>query len=531
MYIDSLEAWRRIEDTLLSASHVVKIAVNTTSPIHRLPVETLMAIFLFVPRGDQDRWRYSYLTILDGGMTHPREVVRLTHVCQHWRSIAIGIPALWTNIRVSDHTVSAEAHATFIERSGNASLTVGLRGDPPNAPIISLLEQTPSRIKDLRWDMVTSRDFEKFIRPLAPTLEALTFRGNDWYYGRWEKLRLLGRLQPQLRLLCLKDPSHLPSDQFTNLTSLCIENFDITQDDDSREAFVCLLNGAPLLAALVLAGTRRLNTPQAIRTSRRVAIQPATVPALQRCVFRGVHVKRVKCYLSLMTLRPTVAISVDGYGGDYWDMHWDLKELPLMSRMTRCAVRSVQDGTADILAVGSASGFRCHYEGDATKWNSWRYSTDIFTETISCKQFRELWLTFWPEYTNLERSASAMWDFFYSFPNLDTMTIADKYLPVCVRALAGPEGAQSIVCGDLRVVRVILGEYDARTALDMMADELTDINIVLSDVPPPASGQEADNADLEELFPSVTYLPMCPRMEIPAVCEADTDSVAWPAWA
>lgn len=166
---------RHIEHTFLSASHAARIAINAASPVHRLPAELLTAIFLLVPKKRED-WRGCrdlFLCVDD--MVRPEDIVKLAHVCRHWRTIATGIPHLWTHV---SETFPDSAQATLVERSGNAPLTIGLRGSP-NALLASLLRHQHHRVVDIRWDDVNLADMQPHILRPASSLEALTLAGDE----------------------------------------------------------------------------------------------------------------------------------------------------------------------------------------------------------------------------------------------------------------------------------------------------------------------------------------------------------------
>lgn len=49
---------------------------------------------------------------------------RITHVCRHWRYLAISDPSLWTNVRLNVNAAGVEYTTTLIQRSGSLPLSV-----------------------------------------------------------------------------------------------------------------------------------------------------------------------------------------------------------------------------------------------------------------------------------------------------------------------------------------------------------------------------------------------------------------------
>ncbi|KAE9410840.1 hypothetical protein BT96DRAFT_766117, partial [Gymnopus androsaceus JB14] len=57
----------------------LKSRYNLHMPISKLPAEILCVIFMLVPESTDDDW-YRFT---------------VTHVCSHWRSIALNYPEMW----------------------------------------------------------------------------------------------------------------------------------------------------------------------------------------------------------------------------------------------------------------------------------------------------------------------------------------------------------------------------------------------------------------------------------------------------
>ncbi|KAF6756811.1 hypothetical protein DFP72DRAFT_261564 [Ephemerocybe angulata] len=138
---------------------------NTLSPINQLPAEILSSIFLqvsSVTREDSLLW------------------IQLSHVCQHWRDVALDCAALWSDVSFFNHGLFA---ATMLSRSKNAPLTVKFDEiEVQNRQLAVLLKIADQRH---RLRSLTLQKFGDFpLRPLlseitaAPILEELRLCGN-----------------------------------------------------------------------------------------------------------------------------------------------------------------------------------------------------------------------------------------------------------------------------------------------------------------------------------------------------------------
>ncbi|TFK62433.1 hypothetical protein BDN72DRAFT_777086, partial [Pluteus cervinus] len=88
---------------------------NTLAPIHRLPPEVMTQIFMWVQllyRGTLER------NAIDAAFLP--KWIRATHVCQHWRGVALSSKALYTTI-LSQNLKYSQA---VLDLSGSASLSL-----------------------------------------------------------------------------------------------------------------------------------------------------------------------------------------------------------------------------------------------------------------------------------------------------------------------------------------------------------------------------------------------------------------------
>ncbi|KAF9475222.1 hypothetical protein BDN70DRAFT_269971 [Pholiota conissans] len=111
-------------DTWLNSLFSLKQAAGFSArrrPIETLPSEVLLLIF------------EAYCRRLPQDESLPPLEFNITHVCQYWRALALGLSALWANISITSNTPLPIALA-YIQRSQNLplDLDVDLRYDPTN---------------------------------------------------------------------------------------------------------------------------------------------------------------------------------------------------------------------------------------------------------------------------------------------------------------------------------------------------------------------------------------------------------------
>ncbi|KAL5633437.1 hypothetical protein ACGC1H_003806 [Rhizoctonia solani] len=105
------------------ARATIGIARNNSTvvvPIHRLSPELIARIFYHVVSSEICMLKH------DGKGQLPRRSINLSHVCTHWRQIAITSPNLWSHIDVSPSILKNERSLsrtqTFLLRTGQLSL-------------------------------------------------------------------------------------------------------------------------------------------------------------------------------------------------------------------------------------------------------------------------------------------------------------------------------------------------------------------------------------------------------------------------
>ncbi|KAI1784771.1 hypothetical protein LXA43DRAFT_1101010 [Ganoderma leucocontextum] len=149
----------------------LRSAFNAVAPANHLPAELVVKI---LATGAWGRWK---------------ELVALTHICQHWRNVALGTPQLWADAARSVLTgkcawINDRAHwpkclPTFLERSLPCPLAVELRSA---SYLVSQLKQDAvlkphfSRLAHLSVQVTNVNDVIavlQIVRSHVPNLESL----------------------------------------------------------------------------------------------------------------------------------------------------------------------------------------------------------------------------------------------------------------------------------------------------------------------------------------------------------------------
>ena len=183
--------------------------LNEGAPMNRLPPELLTRVFdLAVDRGSEE---------------HAEQVVPLTHVCRHWRTVLLSYPKIWSTVCMKPGGPSVISE--WLARSRNLPLTVIVGfTDPSLHPlcryqdsavatlvgdnslevclrhkaVLSLDQLLPHRprIQDLsvflssdpRWDeddneLAPTLLYHQFFKNSLPSLQRLDFRAAPFEYG------------------------------------------------------------------------------------------------------------------------------------------------------------------------------------------------------------------------------------------------------------------------------------------------------------------------------------------------------------
>lgn len=145
-----------------------------TSPIRRLPFDIIRNIFLLCRPIETDRI-----------MKATDAPVLITHVCSHWRSVALTVPHLWTTIYIDKpkEKYSYQLAWKFLERSRDLPLTFTMRLEQKisqsDQDFLSLLSHSAHRWRMLhitgpKWAIIP------FPVDVSPILDALSFDCSEY---------------------------------------------------------------------------------------------------------------------------------------------------------------------------------------------------------------------------------------------------------------------------------------------------------------------------------------------------------------
>lgn len=122
MTLSTPQARRAIEDEIqFYSAHILHLrtVLNSLAPISTLPPETLCAIF-------------SHATETDGSNAYKnaaayRSMVNISHVCTHWRDVALGCPTLWSTLYLE--AIAPQDISEIFRRSQEAPLAISWIAD------------------------------------------------------------------------------------------------------------------------------------------------------------------------------------------------------------------------------------------------------------------------------------------------------------------------------------------------------------------------------------------------------------------
>src|SRR3984885_8964598 len=114
-----------------------QMLVTLLSPVRRLPPELLGEIFRYcLPQNYHEKGAH-------------KAVMLPSHVCKHWRDVALSTPTLWTNVvlHVTNETFESQAAlvTAWFSRSGGLPLSFALEGRENVLPILAFLLQYCNR--------------------------------------------------------------------------------------------------------------------------------------------------------------------------------------------------------------------------------------------------------------------------------------------------------------------------------------------------------------------------------------------------
>lgn len=224
---------------------------NSLTPVFLLPPELLARVFHFHALVEPP---WSNLNKLGW--------INVTHVCRHWRQVALDHASLWA--RISGFPLNTTWVIEQLSRAKNAPLVIDLLGTPA-LETISMFPSHLPHTRELRLRGLTTSHV-KVVKELcgleAPDLEHFELSlsvGSPMTYEDFDGTRLFKGKAPRLRTLSLcqvRVPwSFFPRCQFSQLKIILFEE-EYARDDASSLAslnrLIDVLTNCPTLEVLVL---------------------------------------------------------------------------------------------------------------------------------------------------------------------------------------------------------------------------------------------------------------------------------------
>ena len=230
---------------------------NTLMPISLLPAEILSRVFHF-------------LALEELPLSEERNVgwIRVTHVCRHWRQVALSDSSLWARISDNGMGIGRDVDTTLIFemliRAKNAALEIDLDLMYANPNPMHMFAPHLSHTRALRLcglDESDSEGVREIFNREAPALEYFEL---DFYVGSPVTFQDLGRTTlfkghaPKLRSFCIHQVcipwSFIPHGQLTQLKIDCrAEPYEgDTPTLGNGRQFIDMLVDCPALEILVL---------------------------------------------------------------------------------------------------------------------------------------------------------------------------------------------------------------------------------------------------------------------------------------
>lgn len=327
-----------------SALLTLRQRLNTTLPIHRLPVELLAMIM-----------RHAAAYFLSGRfpwrrqLCDPQVVLTLSSVCTHWRSVALGSSSLWSTLDLSRHRLVSSVALldvnithrglvpnlnTALQKQGPRIRTLHIRANDQDDPVLNILAFDAAQLRKIElicWDKPCIDDLNDDIHE-----EPLYLGGH-----------LLGA--PRLERLYMDQLVRVPANHFPTLCEIHLVCCAVPSLFD----VINLLNNTPQLKYLTLHSLMvcRTNTPEAWEEA------PVTLHSVQVINISLILSSLVVGLLSRLDLPPKMTLRLEAIQGPALRIPRLPTRLPIFDQLTRLKVTPVKR-RCSVLALGVASALR-----------------------------------------------------------------------------------------------------------------------------------------------------------------------------
>jgi len=384
---------KTVETALLDLLPVVRRCMNYCSPVNRVPPELMSLIFgLCVDNADVETWPHS-------GLKSNRGLRSITHVCRHWRSLAIGTPVLWTNVHDRPvHRSTRNSVSTFLERSYPAPLNV-LISEAPSSFFRALVKTHSKRIRELYFKAKASHELD-VVHGLAPNLEHLTIHHRP-EKASFARPIIFDEETPYLRTVALFKVPMLPGRQLRSLTHLAIcdpgETSTWTMPD-----LINLLRSNSALEEIVLKDLPQLPMLDHLHTP---AIE---LSRLRRLTLAGIeHSGLLSFFVENIRSSTTLAICVSDVPEECG--RCSMSDIQSIRSLSRLHMRAEDQDTLTVTGANNTSAIRIDstsvpfiFHSRDEEWLKRDNRTDSLWATWPLEELTELWLTGPSESRDLE---------------------------------------------------------------------------------------------------------------------------------
>ncbi len=260
---------------------------NSITLVNRLPPELLATIFSYVcSTSDKNA-----------------DLICISHVCTHWRTIALDAGGLWTHIALT-HPLGI---TTFLERSKSLPLSISLTAShSPFKPVLNLVSSEITRVRSLKICIPHTVDpgfITRRLKLAAPALEELSIEDFQ-LHRKVERTPPAGiRVpifdgMPALRTLSLRNVPLV----FLPKGPSALTKIDLHLKLPALPILLDLLERSPLLESLSLHGTLH---GDAVQSQRLV-----TLPRLTSFSVHTFPPQGIASLLSSVALPPCASIAL-----------------------------------------------------------------------------------------------------------------------------------------------------------------------------------------------------------------------------
>ncbi|KAL6298264.1 hypothetical protein BKA93DRAFT_811997 [Sparassis latifolia] len=406
---------------------VIRGAHNSLASVNKLPLDVFSIILQLVSNSlyslaDYRTWDVYELPPWLSPYVEPYSIIDLTHVCRHWRNVALDLPSLWAN--VADSSCDKPVLRTLIDRSRMALLNVFMENYP--LPFVTrLMTSDGHRVRSVWWEGHCNEHALQLFNFPAPAIQSLVLME----FGKLKDTPIVPVLlfhgnAPRIRQLFLQRLSWLPSNEFSSLTQLHLASY---SGPGLSSAVLTLLGRTPNLRDLILSHLRDLSVqPESrviplmhLRTFLYRENSAGVAPIFQHLTLG------VETALKIYYLQPSEVAVPCG-----------LSPLPVAQSITKIAIlqwtNSQWMDMSSVLAVGPQSGVDIGmFEPQSQQMVDAMF--ELVRDELPCVQVRELWIM--EIRCALSSRHADLATMLRCMPNLEKMVVLEENLTQIVHAL------------------------------------------------------------------------------------------------